>query len=487
MTFLAVDQGTTSTRAVLVGEDGSARVIFSRDHAQSYPAPGQVEHDATELLAHVRTAFEAGAAAGAVAAGLANQGETCLGWDAQTGVPVGPAIVWQDDRTAAALARLGPEAEALVRARAGLPLDPYFSASKLALIAAIPEADRLRDAGRLRLGTTDAYFRDRLAGRFETDPTTASRTSLMRLDRLDWDPELCALFGVPIECLPAIRPSTGDLGQVGGLRLAASVVDQQAALFGHGCRRAGDAKITFGTGAFALALTDRLPADTGGVLPTVAWAEAGQAPVYALDGGVYAASAAVNWARGLGLFRDYAGIDGFDGPPAIARGLAFVPALAGLAAPHWDRRARGAWMGMELASGPADLMRALLEGVAFRTAEVLAEMTKAQPLGTRISVDGGMSANGYFLQFLADALGREVAVAGTPELTAVGVAALAAQGIGERIVTPPHARVIAPRPLAPEWTEAFAAARDAVQRYGAARQAQSTSTSTSSAAADRVT
>ena len=287
--------------------------------------------------------------------GIDNQGESCLAWDAETGEPVSPVIVWQDERTADVTERLRAEgAEALTLERAGLPLDPYFSASKMGwIVAHVPEAAALARRGRLRLGTTDAWFRQRLTGRCETDPTTASRTSLMSLASCTWDAELCALFGVPVEALPAIAPTTGELGEIGRRRLTASVVDQQAALRGHGCAAPGEAKITFGTGAFVLAVAgEALPPAGAGPLPTVAWARAGERPTYALDGGVYAAGAAVNWARSLGLFREWAEIADF-GEPAIARGLAFVPALAGLACPHWDRRARGAWMGMGLDTGPA--------------------------------------------------------------------------------------------------------------------------------------
>ncbi|CAM5452562.1 glycerol kinase GlpK [Frigidibacter albus] len=350
--ILALDQGTTSTRALIVDAGGRARALLSRPHRQILPRPGWVEHDPEELTANLLACIDAAAPEAPLAAGLANQGESCLAWEAGTGRPVSPVIVWQDARTAELCARLRAEgAEALTLAAAGLPLDPYFSASKLGwLLRENPEARALAAAGRLRLGTTDAFFLERLTGRFVTDITTASRTSLMNLERGEWDAELCALFGVPVECLPQIVPSLGAFGTLpGGLPLTASLVDQQAALYGHGCRAPGDAKITFGTGAFALAVTGALlrPA-AGGPLPTVAWQKAGAHPVHALEGGVYCASSAVNWARGLGLFSDFQEIADFIAPPAIDRGLAFVPALTGLACPHWDRAARGAWLGLSL-------------------------------------------------------------------------------------------------------------------------------------------
>ncbi|MDG1116832.1 MAG: FGGY family carbohydrate kinase [Flavimaricola sp.] len=468
MTILAIDQGTTSTRALRIHANGSITPILSLTHHQSYPRNGWVEHDAEELLAHVSACIEAGRASGPVQVlGLANQGESCLGWDARTGKPVGPVIVWQDARTQDQTARLAAEgAGAMVLERAGLPLDPYFSASKLGwILREVPQARELAAHGHLRLGTTDAYFRDRLTGHFATDVTTASRTSLMNLAKCAWDPELCALFGVPIDCLPAITPTTGDLGHVEGLALTASVTDQQAALFGHTTHAPGQAKITFGTGAFALAVTGPL-VSAKGVLPTVAWQLGGEAPVYALDGGVYAAAAAVNWARGLGLFSDHAEISQFVGTPAISRGLAFVPALAGLACPHWDRGARGAWMGLGLDHGKIDMMQALLEGIAYRAAEVLAAMEQIRPLDGPVSIDGGMTANGYFCQFLTDCLGREVRVSDEAELTAAGTGALAAVGAGLPMPLKGDGALLTPQNQPADWKPRFQAAREAVQRFG---------------------
>lgn len=465
MRVLAVDQGTTSTRALLVDEAGIT-LLHAVEHRQFYPTPDHVEHDPEELIASLEACLAAAPAVDCV--GLANQGESCLAWDAATGRAITPVIVWQDARTAATCARLKADgAEALTLARAGLPLDPYFSASKLGwIVANVPEARTLLAAGRLRLGTTDAFFRDRLTGSFATDPSTASRTSLLDLTTGAWNPELCALFGVPPEALPEIRPTTGELGELpGGRRLTASVVDQQAALHGHGARRPGDAKITFGTGAFALVLTGAL-VSAPGLLPTIAWAHAGSPPVHALDGGVYAASSAVNWARQLGLFASFDEIDRFDGEPAIARGIAFVPALSGLACPHWDRAAKGAWMGLSLDTARRDLAQAVLEGVAFRMAEVMAAMDRAVPVAAPVSIDGGMSRNPWFCQFLADVLARPVRVSDEPELTAMGCAELAAIGAGGVLGRRPGGRLLQPRPVPAEWHETFGAARLAVQDFG---------------------
>ena len=469
MTIAALDQGTTSTRALVLQPDGSAAVVKALEHRQRYPQPGWVEHDPTELIANLLACAEAVGSAEAL--GIDNQGESCLAWDSETKEPVSPVIVWQDSRTAAtveALKRDGGEAETL--ARAGLPLDAYFSAAKLAwIVAHNSEAKRLLTKGKLRLGTTDAFFLDRLTGRCVTDITTASRTSLMNLASGQWDAELCRLFGVPLEALPEIVPTTGDFGAlaVNGrcVPVVASLVDQQAALYGHGCRSAGDAKITFGTGAFALMVTgpEILRAPDQGLLPTVAWQLAGERPVYALDGGVYSASAAVNWGRSLGLFDGFDALNALAGPPAIDGGLVFVPALAGLACPHWDRRARGLWLGLSIDHGKADLMKAILEGIAFRAAEVIAAMSALVPAGGPLSIDGGLSRNPYFTRFLAEVLERDVHVATNPELTGTGTAQLAARACGRAMETTGGTTVVSPQQarsaLLARFTEAVKVSR----------------------------
>ncbi|MGD1876111.1 MAG: FGGY family carbohydrate kinase, partial [Kiloniellaceae bacterium] len=259
MTIAALDQGTTSTRALALQPDGTATVVKALEHRQVYPRPGWVEHDPEELIANLRACAEA--VEDLEALGIDNQGESCLAWNAETKEAISPVIVWQDGRTAETIENLkrgGAEKETLDRA--GLPLDSYFSAAKLAwIVQTLPEAQRLLSRGKLRLGTTDAFFLDRLTGRCVTDITTASRSSLMNLESGQWDPELCRLFGVPLEALPEIVATTGDFGAmtVAGksVPVTASIVDQQAALYGHGCRHAGDGKITFGTGAFALMVT----------------------------------------------------------------------------------------------------------------------------------------------------------------------------------------------------------------------------------------
>jgi glycerol kinase len=347
---------------------------------------------------------------------------------------VSPVIVWQDNRTKPMTDQLrGEGGEAITLAKAGLPLDPYFSASKLAwILANIPEAQTLQRQGALRLGTTDAFFLDRLAGSFVTDATTASRTSLMNLETGDWDPELCRLFGVPLEALPPIVPTAGlKLGAIGKVPVTASVVDQQAALYGHGCRRPGDAKITFGTGAFALAITgsEIVRAPEMGLLPTIAW-RTPKVTQYAVDGGVYDAGSAIEWLKRLQLFERHAELDHFTGPPAITRDLIFVPALSGLACPYWDRTASGLWIGLTADTTKADLCRAALEGIAFLTSNVIAALRGRIKIAEPISIDGGLIGSGYFTDFLASVLGQAVRKQAFSELTAFGCAGLAALALG---------------------------------------------------------
>jgi glycerol kinase len=434
MAILAIDQGTTSTRALCVHDDGRVEITHVVKHRQIYPQPGWVEHDADELIASIEACIDASPEVSAI--GIDNQGESCLAWHADSKQALTPVIVWQDNRTHDVIEALKSEgSEARVLELAGLPLDSYFSASKLAwILQHCSEAEALLREGKLRMGTTDAYFLDRLAGRYVTDISTASRTSLMNLHSGAWDSELCELFGVPLQVLPEIVPSVGDLGEIlqRGRRVPvrASVVDQQASLYGHGCRQPGDAKITFGTGAFALVITGNEPkrSPEQGLLPTVAWETTPGKPVYALDGGVYCAGSAVEWGRNLGLFEDYAEINHFERDAAIARDLVFVPALSGLACPHWDRSAAGLWLGMSLQTDRRDLVQALLEGVALRAAEVIRAMGEFAVIGERVSIDGGVSVNPYFCQFLANLLGHRVSVNAMAELTALGTAALAAGG-----------------------------------------------------------
>ncbi|WP_019644247.1 FGGY family carbohydrate kinase [Novispirillum itersonii] len=423
MRVAAIDQGTTSTRCLVVEDGGHWHLAASRRHAQHHPAPGWVEHDPDELLKNIRAVLDAAGRVDAIA--LSNQGESCLAWDARTGEPLSPVIVWQDARTADALAALGAEAEATSRRICGLPLDPYFSASKLAwLLAQSPAVAAARRDGRLRLGTTDAFFLDRLCGSFRTDRATASRTGLMDLATGDWSDTLCALHGVPRDCLPEITAVDAGFGDVNGVPVRVSVVDQQAALYGHNCRLPGDCKITFGTGAFLLAVAGTERPDGGGLLPTVAWDRRADGTVFAVEGGVYDAGSALEWARTIGLFSAMEELGVFEGPSALSRGIVFVPALSGLAAPYWDRHAAPLFIGMDHATDRRDLVRAVLEGIAMLTVGLIGAAGQATPLGRGISIDGGLSQSPYFAAFLAAASGRTITVPPMHELTAIGLAEL---------------------------------------------------------------
>jgi glycerol kinase len=254
----------------------------------------------------------------------------------------------------------------------------------------------------------------------------------MNLRTQQWDPDLCNLFGVPLSVLPEIVACTGNFAAnkrgKAAPNIVMSIVDQQAALYGHGCRRIGEAKITFGTGAFALCVTGDAPFSDpqSGLLPTVAWQLQGQSPVFALDGGVYNAGSAIDWLRKLGSFNAYSEIDAFAGSPAIARGLVFVPALSGLACPYWDRSAAGMWLGLGLETTRLDMAQAVLEGVALRAAQVVAAIGRHVPMGDAISIDGGLGRNQYFCSFLSAATGREIKVTKVTELTGFGNAQLTA-------------------------------------------------------------
>jgi glycerol kinase len=434
--ILAIDQGTTATKTYTLDTEGQFVFCRSLEHRQIYPQPGWVEHDPETLLGNVQKSIEAAGEFKAV--GIDNQGETVIAWDGVTGLPVYNAIVWQDQRTAEFTAALKAQgAEQLTLERAGLPLDPYFSASKLRwILKHVPQAAKLLKKGRLKLGTSDSFFIYRLTGEYATDVTTASRTSLMNLGTCDWDPDLCEIFEIPIEILPTIRPTTTHFGVLTSkgrkVPISASVVDQQAALLGHGCYSSGQIKATFGTGVFALAnVGGHVQSDHArGILSTVAWQLAGRKPVYAVDAGVYNAGSAVNWAKKLGLFSDFADINHFDKACAISRGIVFVPALSGMACPFWDRSAAGLWLGMSLETTREDLCQAILEGIALRTAQLLDAIFHLTGKQASLSVDGGLINNSYFCQFLADVTQCKIVVPVSPDITAYGTGCFALIGSG---------------------------------------------------------
>ena len=436
--ILAIDQGTTATKSYTLDTDGNFAFCGSVAHRQIYPQPGWVEHDPEILLGNVLTSIEP--AIDIEAIGIDNQGETVIAWDGESGTPVYNAIVWQDQRTTQFIEALKAKGiEQLTLARAGLPLDPYFSASKLRwILKHVPQAARLLKKGQLKLGTSDSFFIYRLTGEYATDVTTASRTSLMNLATCVWDPDLCEIFEIPIEILPEIRPTTASFGVLTSkgreIPITASVVDQQAALLGHGCITAGQIKATFGTGVFALAnIGESVQSDhSRGILSTVAWQLANRKPVYAVDAGVYNAGSALNWVKGIGLFAEFRDIDHFDRPSAISRGLVFVPALSGLACPYWDRSAAGLWLGMSLETTREDLCQAVLEGIALRTAQLLDAIFQLTDKQDRLSVDGGLINNSYFCQFLANITQCRIVVPESSDITAYGTGRFAL--IGSRMV-----------------------------------------------------
>jgi glycerol kinase len=442
---LALDQGTTGSTALVVGADGRVLGRAYREIRQYFPAPGEVEHDPEELFAATLAAGrEALAQAGTAPAalGITNQRETVCVWERETGRPVHRAIVWQDRRTAArcqglAAAGHGPA----VAQRTGLVLDPYFSATKIEwLLAHIPGLSRRVAAGDVVFGTVDTWLLSRFTGgqAFLTDHTNASRTLLYNIERHDWDEELLAEFGVPRHALPEVRTSSGVFGTCDAshfgpeVPITGMVGDQQGALFGQGCYEAGAAKNTYGTGAFLLLHTGaRRATSTHGMLTTVACGPRGE-PLYALEGSVFIAGAAIQWLRdGLGLISEAAESEQLARSVPDAGGVCFVPAFVGLGAPHWEPRARGTITGLTRGTTRAHLVRAALEAMAFSTKDVLdAMMADAHLILAALQVDGGAAANDWLMQFQADVLGVPVARPDVVETTALGVAGLAGLGAG---------------------------------------------------------
>lgn len=438
---LAIDQGTTGTKCLVVRADGAVVGRGQRDVTQYFPRPGWVEHDPEELLATVlASAREAVAQAGQTpdAIGITNQRETIVVWERETGRPAAPAIVWQDRRTAERCRELESSVGEL-RRRTGLVADPYFSATKLEWLLRNGLGERA-ERGELIAGTVDSWLVWHLTGGavHATDHTNASRTMLYDIDRREWSAELCALFGVPMSMLPEVRPSAGDFGRttadVFGRPVAIGGVagDQQAALFGQGCWRRGEGKQTYGTGAFLLLNAgERRPADAPGVLTTLACDAAGS-PVYASEGAIFVAGAAIQWLRdGLGVLETAAESEGLARGIRSTGGVYFVPALAGLGAPDWEPRARGTVVGLTRGTGRAELVRAALEAMAYGTRDVVELMEHCS--GTcfdRLRVDGGASANDWLMQFQADLLDRPVARPRLVETTALGAAGLAGVATG---------------------------------------------------------
>ena len=434
--LLGIDEGTSAVKAIAYDLDLRPVAGHERRVATSQPHPGWVEQDADEVLEAVVDAVAAvlqevvTLGGEVVACGLDHQGESVLAWDAATGRPLSPIVVWQDRRALEVLDRLSPDAAAEVSRRSGLPVDPYFSAGKLAwlLERGLPHG--------ARLGTVDAFLTDRLGGIYATDPSTASRTQLsdVAAGAGQWDPWLCACFGVPVDVLPAIEDSLGELGTLShprwpvALPLRARVVDQQAALAGAGCVVPGRVKATYGTGVFVLAHAGDVPPASGGaLLPTVAWRH-GAVTEFALDGGVFSAGSLLEWlARDMGLAPDVPALAALAREVPDAGGVRVLPALAGLGAPWWQPSARAAVAGLTGASRPAHVAHAALEGVAWRVADILEVIAEHAPVEV-LRVDGGLTRSPLLLELQADAAG--VAVEAGEDATASGAAALAAVGAG---------------------------------------------------------
>ena len=449
--ILAIDQGTTGTTCLVVDADGRVRGRGYCELAQSYPAPGLVEHDAREILATVRVAARdalAQAGAAPTAVGITNQRETVVLWERATGRPVAPAIVWQDRRTAARCAALADRA-AEIAGRTGLVVDPYFSATKLEWLLGDPALRRRAEAGELAAGTIDSWLVWHLTGGrvHATDPTNASRTMLYDIDARRWDPELCDLFGIPAALLPEVRPSLGSFGTAESALLGVTAPilgvagDQQAALFGQGAWHPGGAKNTYGTGAFLLLnCGDRRPPGGRGLLTTLACGPRGE-PVYALEAAIFVAGAAVQWLRdGLGVLESAADSERLARSIDSTDGVVFVPALTGLGAPDWEPAARGTIVGLTRGTTAAHLARAALEAMAFGTADVLdalraaagpalADAAAGENAG-RLRVDGGATANAWLMQFQADVLGLPVERPHVVDSTAMGAAGLAGIAAG---------------------------------------------------------
>jgi glycerol kinase len=447
MTFiLALDQGTTSSRAIVFDDAGAVCAVAQREFKQYFPQPGWVEHDAEEIwTSQLDMAAEALAKlklkpADIAAVGITNQRETAVLWNRRTGEPLHRAIVWQDRRTAAACDRLRADGrEALLREKTGLVIDPYFSGTKIAwLLDHVSGARDAAEAGELACGTIDSWLAYQLtAGALHiTDASNASRTQLMNIHTGQWDDELLACFNIPRGMLPEIRPSSQVYGEVAaglplaGAPLAALIGDQQGALFGQTCFAPGETKNTYGTGCFMLMNTGPQPvASQHRLLSTIAWRleKPAAATEYALEGGVFIGGAAVGWLRdGLGVIKHSSEVEALANTVPDSGGLSFVPAFAGLGAPDWDPYARGAIIGITRGTTAGHLARAALDGVALQVADLLEGMHN--DLGNELSelrVDGGASVNDTLLQIQADVLQIPVVRPKVTETTALGAAYLA--------------------------------------------------------------
>ncbi|TFW29101.1 glycerol kinase GlpK [Massilia horti] len=444
--ILALDQGTTSSRAILFDRQGQVHATAQREYPQHFPQPGWVEHDALDIwnsqLACAREVLrQAGVSAEQVTGiGIANQRETTLVWDRASGAPIGRAIVWQDRRTAEACDRLRGEGKAeLVQSRTGLELDAYFSATKLQwLLDHVPGARVRAERGELAFGTVDSWLVFKLCGRHVTDASNAARTMLFNIHTMRWDEDLLDLFGIPPSLLPEVVASSGAVGaadeQWFGRRIPIAGIagDQQAATFGQACHRRGMVKNTYGTGCFMLMHAGERPAVSHNrLLSTVGWKIDGRTD-YALEGSVFMGGATVQWLRdGLGIIRQSGEVEALALSVPDSGGVMLVPAFVGLGAPHWDPYARGTIVGMTRGTTAGHIARAAVEAIAYQSAELLAAMQKdADCAVSEVRADGGAARNDMLMQFQADLLKVPVIRPQVTETTALGAAYLAGLALG---------------------------------------------------------
>ncbi len=443
MTYIgALDQGTSSTRFMIF--DADARVIASHqlEHKQIFPNPGWVEHDGAEIWERTQEVMagaleKAGIKAGELAAiGITNQRETTIAWDAETGKPLHNALVWQDTRTAEFMDNLSEANKELIIHRTGLAIAPYFSASKMKwLIDYVPAVADAVKAGTARIGTIDSWILWNLSGgTFATDVTNASRTALMNLETLDWDPELLALFAIPRSVLADINPTSHVYAKTSDdVAIAALVGDQQGAMIGQTCFDVGDSKTTYGTGNFALLNTGTtIVRSQHGLLTTVCYKFGDSSAVYALEGSVAVTGSAIQWLRDqLGVIKSSSEIEALARSVDDNGGVYFVPAFSGLFAPHWRSDARGVIVGLSRASTKAHLARAALEAIAYQTRDVLDAMAADSKVAIKsMRVDGGATANDLLMQIQSDVMGIEIIRPEVIETTALGAAYAAGIAVG---------------------------------------------------------
>ena len=443
MTYIgALDQGTSSTRFMIF--DAEARVIASHqlEHKQILPNPGWVEHDGAEIWMRTQEVIEGALSKAGIKAteltaiGITNQRETTIAWDVTTGKPLHNALVWQDTRTAELMDNLSQSQKELIIHRTGLAIAPYFSASKMKwLIQNVPAVADAVKSGTARIGTMDSWILWNLSkGTFATDVTNASRTALMNLETLDWDPELLALFEIPREVLPEIKPTSHIFAHTpAGVPIAALVGDQQGAMIGQACFDVGDAKTTYGTGNFALLNTGtEIVRSHHGLLTTVCYKFGDSPAVYALEGSVAVTGAAIQWLRDqLEIIKSSSEIEALANSVSDNGGVYFVPAFSGLFAPYWRSDARGVIVGLSRASTKAHLARAALEAIAYQTRDVLDAMSADSKVALKsMRVDGGATANNLLMQIQSDVMGIEIIRPQIIETTALGAAYAAGLAVG---------------------------------------------------------